>query len=139
MAFYQSKRRAFGFEPNTTMNVTALVDVLLVTLIIFMLVSPTLEHGIDVQLPVAKPYKMVATKPALVSISKAGALFFNNQQVTEAQLRGRLSEAARANPETPVVLRGDTGLPYGELIRVLDLVRGSGLTNIGLATRSPGG
>ena len=72
MAFYQSKRRAFGFEPNTTMNVTALVDVLLVTLIIFMLVSPTLEHGIDVQLPVAKPYKMVATKPVLVSLSKAG-------------------------------------------------------------------
>lgn len=139
MAFYQSKRRAFGFEPNTTMNVTALVDVLLVTLIIFMLVSPTLEHGIDVQLPVAKPYKMVAAKPVLVSLSKPGALFFNNQQVTETQLRARLAEAARANPETPVVLRGDAGIPYGELIRVLDLVRGSGLTNIGLATRSPGG
>ena len=139
MAFYQSKRRAFGFEPNTTMNITALVDVLLVTLIIFMLVSPTLEHGIDVQLPVAKPYKMVAAKPVLVSLAKAGSLFFNNKQVTEAQLRTRLTEAARANPETPVVLRGDAGIPYGELIRVLDVVRGSGLTNIGLATRSPGG
>jgi biopolymer transport protein ExbD len=139
MAFYQSKRRAFGFEPNTTMNVTALVDVLLVTLIIFMLVSPTLEHGIDVQLPVAKPYKMTATEPVLVSLSKQGALFFNTQPVTDAQLRTRLQEAARANPDTPVVLRGDTGIPYGELIRVLDLVRGSGLTNIGLATRSPGG
>jgi biopolymer transport protein ExbD len=139
MAFYQSKRRAFGFEPNTTMNVTALVDVLLVTLIIFMLVSPTLEHGIDVQLPAAKPYKMVANKPVLVSIAKPGTLFFNNQQVTEAQLRSRRAEAARANPETPVVLRGDTGIGYGDLIRVLDLVRGSGLTNIGLATRNPGG
>jgi biopolymer transport protein ExbD len=139
MAFYQSKRRAFGFEPNTTMNVTALVDVLLVTLIIFMLVSPTLEHGIDVQLPVAKPYKMTANQPVLVSLSRQGALFFNTQPVTDAQLRTRLQEAARANPDTPVVLRGDTGIPYGELIRVLDLVRGSGLTNIGLATRSPGG
>jgi biopolymer transport protein ExbD len=139
MAFYQSKRRAFGFEPNTTMNVTALVDVLLVTLIIFMLVSPTLEHGIDVQLPVAKPYKMAAAKPVLVSLAKAGPLFFNNQQVTETQLKARLAETARVNPETPVVLRGDAGIPYGELIRVLDLVRGSGLTNIGLATRSPGG
>jgi biopolymer transport protein ExbD len=139
MAFYQSKRRAFGFEPNTTMNVTALVDVLLVTLIIFMLVSPTLEHGIDVQLPVAKPYKMVAAKPVLVSVSRQGALFFNNRQVTDAKLRDHLLEAARYNPETPVVLRGDSGIPYGELIRVLDLVRGSGLTNIGLATRSPGG
>lgn len=139
MAFYQSKRRAFGFEPNTTMNVTALVDVLLVTLIIFMLVSPTLEHGIDVQLPVAKPYKMAAAKPVLVSLSKQGAVFFNNQQVSDEQLRARLSEAARANADTPVVLRGDTGIPYGELIRVLDLIRGAGLTNIGLATRNPGG
>jgi biopolymer transport protein ExbD len=137
MAFYQSKRRAFGFEPNTTMNVTALVDVLLVTLIIFMLVSPTLEHGIDVQLPVAKPYKMAETKPVLVSLSKQGALFFNTERVTDAQLQTRLLEAARANPDTPVVLRGDTGIPYGDLIRVLDVVRGSGLTNIGLATRSP--
>jgi biopolymer transport protein ExbD len=139
VSFYQSKRRSSGFEPNTTMNFTALVDVLLVTLIIFMLVSPTLEHGIDVQLPVAKPYKMTAAKPVLVSLSRQGALFFNNQQVDDAQLRARLQQAARANPETPVVLRGDAGIPYGELIRVLDLVRGSGLTNIGLATRSPGG
>jgi biopolymer transport protein ExbD len=75
----------------------------------------------------------------LVSVSRQGALFFNNRQVTDAKLRDHLLEAARANPETPVVLRGDSGIPYGELIRVLDLVRGSGLTNIGLATRSPGG
>jgi biopolymer transport protein ExbD len=139
VAFYRSKRRASGFEPNTTMNITALVDVLLVTLIIFMLVSPTLEHGIDVQLPVAKPYKLTATTPVVVSLSKQGKLFHNNQAVTEAQLRGRLAETARANPDTPVVLRGDAGIPYGDLIRVLDLVRGTGLVNIGLATRSPGG
>jgi biopolymer transport protein ExbD len=139
VAFYQSKRRAFGFEPNTTMNITALVDVLLVTLIIFMLVSPTLEHGIDVQLPVAKPQKMAATAPVVVSLSKQGALFHDNRPVTEAQLRVRLAEAARANPDTPVILRGDAGIPYGDLIRVLDLVRSAGLVNIGLATRSPGG
>lgn len=139
MAFYQSKRRAHGFEPNTNMNITALVDVLLVTLIIFMLVSPSLEHGIDVQLPVARPQKLVATKPLVVSLSKEGKLFHDSQPVSEAQLRERLAAAARANPDTPVVLRGDAGIPYGNLIRVLDLVRATGLVNIGLATRSPGG
>ena len=139
MAFYQSKRRGFGFEPNTNMNITALVDVLLVTLIIFMLVSPTLEHGIDVQLPVAQPRKLAVEKPVVVSLSKRGAIYLNSAPVTEAQLRTKLLEAARGNPETAVVLRGDAGIPYGDLIRVLDLVRGSGLTNIGLATRSPGG
>ena len=60
----------------------------------------------------------------VVSLSKQGALFHNNRPVTEAQLRTRLAEAARANPDTPVILRGDAGIPYGDLIRVLDLVRG---------------
>lgn len=140
MAFYQSKRRAFGFEPNTNMNVTALVDVLLVTLIIFMLVSPTLEHGIDVQLPTAQPYKLSApAKPVVVSLARSGGIFWNSAPVTEAQLRARLGEAAGANPETQVIVRGDAGIAYSEVIRVLDLVRGAGLVNIGLATQNPGG
>jgi biopolymer transport protein ExbD len=140
VAFYQSKRRVFGFEPNTNMNVTALVDVLLVTLIIFMLVSPALEHGIDVQLPAAQPYKLsTPAKPVVVSLAKSGGIYWNSAQVTEAQLRARLAEAAGANPETQVIVRGDTGIAYGELIRVLDLVRGAGLVNIGLATQNPGG
>jgi len=140
MAFYQSKRRAFGFEPNTNMNITALVDVLLVTLIIFMLVSPTLEHGIDVQLPAAKPHKLSSpARPVVVSLSGRGAIFWNSAQVTEAQLRDRLLEASRENPETQVVIRGDVGIAYGDLIRVLDVVRASGLVNIGLATQNQGG
>jgi biopolymer transport protein ExbD len=140
VAFYQSKRRAFGFEPNTNMNITALVDVLLVTLIIFMLVSPTLEHGIDVQLPSAQPYKLsTPAKPVVVSLAKSGGIFWNNARVTEAQLRSRLLEAAGVSPETQVIVRGDAGIAYGELIRVLDLVRGAGLVNIGLATQNPGG
>lgn len=137
MAFYQSKRRA-GIEPNTNMNVTALVDVLLVTLIIFMLVSPTLEHGIDVQLPAAKPYKLTSpARPVVVSLARGG-IYWNSAQVTEAQLRERLLEAARANPETQVVIRGDVGIAYGDLIRVLDVVRAAGLVNIGLATQNQG-
>ena len=137
MSFYRSKRRRFGFEPNTQMNFTALVDVLLVTLIIFMLVSPTLEHGIDVQLPAAQPRKMASDRPVVLSLSKRGAIFVNNAQVTETQLRARLAEAARSNPATAVVIRGDVGIAYGDLIRVLDIVRATGLVNIGLATQGP--
>ena len=91
------------------------------------------------QLPVAKPYKMVATKPVVVSLSKAGRAVLQQPPGDRGAAADPPRGAARANPETPVVLRGDAGIPYGELIRVLDLVRGSGLTNIGLATRSPGG
>ena len=72
MAFYERKQGTFGFAPNTQMNITALVDVTLVTLIIYILVSPALEHGIDVQLPQATPRKLVTLKPAVISMSTKG-------------------------------------------------------------------
>jgi biopolymer transport protein ExbD len=93
-----------------------------------------------VQLPAAQPYKLSApAKPVVVSLAKSGGMFWNSAPVTEAQLRARLRETGGANPETQVIVRGDAGIAYGELIRVLDLVRGAGLVNIGLATQNPGG
>jgi len=139
MAFYQSKLRGFGFAPNTQMNITALVDVTLVTLIIYILVSPALEHGIDVQLPQATPHRLVTKEPAVVSMSQKGKVFFNNVLVTREQLSGKLSEIAAANPDTAVVIRADTGIPYGDIIGLLDEIRSAGLVNIGLVTRNKGG
>lgn len=136
MAFYERKQGTFGFAPNTQMNITALVDVTLVTLIIYILVSPALEHGIDVQLPAATPHKLVSIKPAVVSMSEKGHVFFNNVLVSGEQLEDKLSGLALANPETSVVIRADTGIPYGDIIELLDRVRGAGLINIGLVTRN---
>ena len=136
MAFYQRKQGNFGFAPNTQMNITALVDVTLVTLIIYILVSPALEHGIDVQLPEATPHKLVNVKPAVVSMSKKGHVFFNNILVSKEQLKDKLSGLAAADPETSVVIRADSGIPYGDIIQLLDNVRGAGLINIGLVTRN---
>jgi biopolymer transport protein ExbD len=136
MAFYQSKRSRFGFNPNTQMNITALVDVTLVTLIIYILVSPALEHGIDVQLPQATPHRMISKEPAVVSVSKKGRLFYNNVLVTREQLHDKLSGLAGTDPEISVVIRADAGIPYGDIIEILDEIRGAGLINIGLVTRN---
>ena len=136
MAFYQRKQGTFGFAPNTQMNITALVDVTLVTLIIYILVSPALEHGIDVQLPEATPHKLVNVKPAVVSMSKKGHVFFNNVLVSKEQLQEKLSGLAAADPETSVVIRADNAIPSGDIIQLLDDVRGAGLINIGLVTRN---
>jgi len=136
MAFYKSGRSRSGFTPNTQMNITALVDVTLVTLIIYILVSPALEHGIDVQLPQATPHRMVTKEPAVVSMSMKGRLFFNNILVTKEQLNEKLSGIAGSDPETSVVIRADTGIPYGDIIEILDEIRGAGLINIGLVTRN---
>ena len=136
MSFYQRKRGHFGFRPNTQMNITALVDVTLVTLIIYILISPSLEHGIDVQLPKATPYRLISDEPAVVSMSEKGMLFYNNILVTREQLTLRLAGLADADPEKAVVIRADTGIPYGDIIQILDQIRGSGLINIGLVTRN---
>ena len=136
MAFYRGRRQRSGFAPNTQMNITALVDVTLVTLIIYILVSPALEHGIDVQLPQATPHRMVSKEPAVVSMSKKGRLFYNNVLVSKEQLRDRLSGLAGSDPETSVVIRADAGIPYGDIIEILDEIRGAGLINIGLVTRN---
>ncbi len=136
MAFYRSRQRNFGFTPNTQMNITALVDVTLVTLIIYILVSPALEHGIDVLLPQATPRRLITREPAVVSMSKQGKFFYNNVLVTREQLRSKLSGLSQTNPDSSVVIRADAGIPYGDIIGLLDEIRDSGLVNIGLVTRN---
>ena len=136
MGFYQSKQSGFNFMPNTQMNITALVDVTLVTLIIYILVSPALEHGIDIQLPQATPHKMTSQEPVVVSMAKGGQTFVDNVLVTQEQLVEKLAETASLNPQSSVVIRAGADIPYGDIINLLDDIRGSGLVNIGLVTRN---
>lgn len=136
MGFYQRKQSGFGFSPNTQMNITSLVDVTLVTLIIYILVSPALEHGIDIQLPQATPHKMTAQEPVVVSMAKEGQIFVDNVLVTQEQLVEKLAATASRNPQSSVVIRAGADIPYGDIINLLDDIRGSGLVNIGLVTRN---
>jgi biopolymer transport protein ExbD len=69
-------------------------------------------------------------------MSKKGRLFFNNVLVSREQLRDKLSAVAGTDPEASVVIRADTGIPYGDIIQLLDQIRGAGLVNIGLVTRN---
>ncbi len=117
-------------------NVLNLVDVMLVILILFILVAPIMEHGIDVRLPAASPSKINSSEQTMtVSIAPPGKIYLNDQRVTLDELRGRLVQAAGTNPETPITLRADAKIRYEEVIKVLDEIRNSGLTRIGIATR----
>ena len=82
---------------------------------------------------------MVSKEPAVVSVSRKGDFFFNNILVTEEQLQDKLSELAGVKPDSSVIIRADNGISYGIIIGLLDLVRETGLVNIGLVTRSNGG
>ncbi len=117
-------------------NVLNLVDVMLCVLIIFILVAPILEHGISVRLPPASASQIDSPSERLtVSIAPPGMIYLNDQRVTLDELRQRMNSTARINPETSVTLRADGSVQYEEVVKVLDEIRGSGLTRIGVATR----
>ncbi len=109
---------------------------MLVLLIIFILVAPIMEHGIDVRLPASTPSKIKSSEESItVSIAPPGKIYLNNQRVTLDELREQLIRISRINPKTPLTLRADAKIRYEEVIKVLDGIRNSGLTRIGIATR----
>ncbi len=117
-------------------NVLNLVDVMLVLLIIFILVAPILEHGIAISLPASTSSRIESSREILtVSIAPPGMIYLNDQRVTLDELRERLNRTARVDPEAAVTIRADGAIRYEEVIKVLDEIRNSGLSRIGIATR----
>ncbi|MBN2190055.1 MAG: biopolymer transporter ExbD [Candidatus Aureabacteria bacterium] len=119
------------------LNITNLVDVMLVLLIVFIIVAPMIEQGIDVRLPVASDKKMeTKTVPVIVSVSKEGELFLNNVKVSLDKLENRLAVMVNNNPDLPVILRADKKLTYESVIKIMDRIRNAGVNNVGMATGS---
>jgi biopolymer transport protein ExbD len=130
------RRRRQKSDVLSEVNVLNLVDVMLVLLIIFILVAPIMEHGIDVRLPKSSPSKIKSSEESMtVSIAPPGKIYLNEKRVTLDELRNHLERISRVNPETPLTLRGAAEIRYDEVVKVLDTIRNSGLTRIGIATR----
>ena len=113
-------------------NVTPLVDVMLVLVVIFIITAPLLASSIRLDLPsteAAKPNE--APKFVTVVIDKAGQVYFNDQPVAQPALARQLAEAAKRNPDTEVQLRADTTVPYGRVVEVMGEAQKSGLNRIG--------
>ncbi|MDP8217124.1 MAG: biopolymer transporter ExbD [Candidatus Theseobacter exili] len=117
-------------------NVTNLVDVTMVLLIIFILVAPMIEQGIDLRLPEASPSKIEADKNSVtVSISKYGQVFLNSERVEMDAFSERMQNLKETNPTVSVVVRGDEDVKYGRIVGVLDAIRTAGITKLDMATR----
>ena len=113
-------------------NVTPLVDVMLVLVVIFIITAPLLASSIRLDLPsteAAKPNE--APKFVTVVIDKAGQVYFNDQPVDQPALARQLAEAAKRNPDTEVQLRADTTVPYGRVVEVMGVAQKAGLSRIG--------
>ena len=132
-------RRGRGRAPMADINVTPLVDVMLVLLIIFMVTAPLLVTGVPVNLPETRAKGLDQDqKPTIVSIDRDGGLYIDEAQISDADLPDRLAEIASANAgkaEPPqIFLRADTGLDYGRVMRVMGELNRAGLNKVALVS-----
>src|SRR3954452_16784909 len=130
-----------GSDPDepilSEINVTPLVDVMLVLLVIFMVTAPMLHQGIEVALPKAnaKNLPMRAEDPLIVSINRDGIVYLGTTPIHRTQLVERLQPVLEARHDKSVFLKGDRDVPYGIVIEVLDTLRQGGIENIGMITQ----
>jgi len=132
-------RRGGGlYEPVSDINVTPLVDVMLVLLIIFMVTAPMLTAGMRVNLPQAKAAQPLDPKePIIVSITKEGKVFLGHDEVSREQLASLIETKTGADRDRVIHVRGDRGTIYGEVVGVMDQLARNGFVKIALITSSP--
>ena len=122
-------------EVMSEINMTPLVDVMLVLLIIFIITVPVLTHSVEVDLPRASNSPS-ETKPTTIqlAINAQGEVFWNEQKVSEAELAGKLNAAAAAKPQPEIHLRGDRTVAYEHVVKTMAAVQNAGLLKLGFVT-----
>lgn len=133
----QSSRGRRKRAPMSEINVTPLVDVMLVLLIIFMVTAPLLVAGVPINLPDSRAKALdQGEKPVQISLDTDGRLFIDTKEVQPADLPARLSVIkSSGDAQGPqVYLRADRGLDYGEVMRVMGEINRAGLTRVALVT-----
>ncbi|MCE9626354.1 MAG: biopolymer transporter ExbD [Candidatus Eisenbacteria bacterium] len=119
--------------PMSEINVTPLVDVVLVLLIIFMVTAPFLQGGLEVDLPKVATSGMDVREGLIVSVRRGGTLAVGERTVPEGQFEDALKRANAAN--RPVYLKADQSVPYGEIVQLIARLRRAGVAQLGLVTQ----
>lgn len=118
-------------------NVTPLVDVMLVLLIIFMVTTPLLQRGTDVELPQAATAEVKEEDRLTLTLTREARIFLNNEEVPRGALLARLKAVSAARKDRLVYFRGDAAVPYGTVIEVMDALKGAGIETVGMITEQP--
>jgi biopolymer transport protein ExbD/biopolymer transport protein TolR len=125
--------------PMADMNVTPLVDVMLVLLIVFMVAAPLMAVGVPVDLPKAQAKQLNDQKPPIVvSIDQNGSFFIDQKAIDNEQLLPTLSSNSENDKERRIHVRGDRNINYGKVMEVMGIINGAGFTKVALVSEAPG-
>lgn len=126
-------------SPMSEINVTPMVDVMLVLLIIFMVAAPLLTVGVPVNLPQSKASPLnEKTEPLAISIKADGNVYIQDTLVALEELTARLQAITENKPDTRIYIRGDHSLDYGQVMEVMGLITSAGFTKVALITETAG-
>jgi len=130
--------RAARFRPMAEINVTPMVDVMLVLLIIFMVTAPLLTVGVPVDLPQTKAPAITEPKePLVITIDAKGEVYLQNSKIDPNDLAARLVAITNNNPNASIYVRGDKAIDYGRVLEVMGIVSSAGFAKVSLIAELP--
>jgi biopolymer transport protein TolR len=133
MAFTASNGRTQSSLAD--INITPLVDVVLVLLIIFMVTAPVLQSGIEVSVPKTRTVKEITEERLVISIDKQQRVFLGNDPVNINEIAAKLRQKIRDPQHQSIFIRADENIPFGVFATVMDSVKRSGITNVSIVTQ----
>ncbi len=130
--------RSLGAQPMSDINMTPLIDVMLVLVVIFIITAPLLASSIKLDLPVSDAAKAAAAPQSVtVVVDASGQAFLHDQPVAPEALLRELQMVAQANPQAEILLRADKTVPYGRIVEVMGAAQSAGLNRIGFVADAP--
>jgi len=125
------------YQPLAEINVTPMVDVMLVLLVIFMVTAPLLTVGVPLDLPKTRAAAITEPKPPVIlSLNRVGEVFIGDERIDPGDLEGRLSRLAAEDPTRIVFVRGDQTISYAQLMDALSLVNRAGFSKVSLVAEA---
>ena len=143
---YSGNRRSGGraaagrYRPMSEINVTPLVDVMLVLLVVFMVTAPLLTVGVPVNLPQTQAPPINEPKePLVITVNKEGEVYIQDTSVPIESLVAKLQAITGSNPDAVLYVRGDKDINYGRVLQVMSLVTAAGFHKVSLVAEAPKG
>ena len=125
-------RRRERMQLNAEINVVSLIDVMMLLMVIFMITAPIMQGGVDVTLPKAQARPLEPKSGLVVTVDKGGRIHIEDANLSFPEFRASFKALASERGREGIYLRADAGVPYGSVVRVLAVMRASGIADVGL-------